>query len=170
MTSAAKLFRTTVGISFVVVGVLTAVSAGLVAYRFVELLPLAVALLASSFAALGVALLTRSPYAVEWTGDQHLALRFAFRTEFVAPSDVIWYWKDGVRWSLFSTSSTTTDEIDAGVFVLLRYRRRGYGIPTVFCWLKARGPAFAKSGREFRTLLDEHLPDKQKRPTVAKRS
>jgi hypothetical protein len=110
---------------------------------------------------LGPVVLTRGAYDVTAT-PEGLHLSFVFRNESVPWTRVRAYRKIGVTWG----AAVEPDGIRAAIFVILDYDRPE---PTdtsrarAYTWLVGVGPAFSRSSADFRTCLDEHVPEKNRR-------
>ena len=154
-----------IGLALIVMGVVCAGAAALAVSRYSGGLALATAAAVSLLAVVvGTLSFTRWPYTVEWNTDGQLVLRFVLRTETIAAADVLSYRKLGVTWNL---CGTTGAEIKAGIFVFFRYRRPGRAHSSwAFTWLVGIGAAFATSGQDFRTLLDERIPESHNRKST----
>ena len=150
-----------IGLVLIVVGVTCAGAAALVVSRYGSGAAFAAAGASVLAVVIGTLSFIRWPYTLEWDTEGQLVLRFLLRTETIAPADVLSYRKLGVTWDL---SRTTGAETKASVFVFFRYRRPGRAHSSwAFTWLVGVGPAFSTAGEEFRTLLDERIPERQKR-------
>jgi hypothetical protein len=141
------------------VGTLGLLGGIVILLRFAD--PTALILILLGFSALAVAFASTVwwPYHVVWISER-LVLVFLFRTERLAATDIIWYQKRGVTWR----PTTTAEQLNADVFVVLRYREPHRSrLSVAFLSLIGTGPAFSRRAAEYDTLLDRHIPDKERR-------
>lgn len=156
-----RLVAALVGVSFTALGAAMAASflfvlvADRATVALVGLLPAVLGLL------LGPVVLTRAAYDV--TADSEgLNLRFVFRSERVPWTRVRSYRKIGVTWGAAVDGAV----LRAGIFIILDYDRAASAdapANRAYFWVVGLGPAFSRSSEDYRTFLDEHVPEKNRR-------
>lgn len=159
------LISALVGVSFTALGAV--MTAALLFILLVDRTPAALFGLLPAVLGLGLGLIILTRGAYDVTADtKGLNLKFLFRNERVPWTRVRSYRKIGATWGAAVEGAV----LRAGVFIILHYDGAAAtraSAARAYFWAVGLGPAFSRSPEDYRTFLDEHVPEKNRRRSSA---